>query len=112
MHLKSQHLYALHAVLSWCGSRPPLVIAQQQLADGLDIIGEEGLKIVDATLGVLTAKQIPKQRRGTSCRNLRKHFFLINHWNSRIVPGTVHCYNDERFFGAVLSIVPHQDVTC
>ena len=47
-YLKSKHLYAFSRFnMLWIC--PPLVITQQQLCDGLDII-EEGLKIVDATL--------------------------------------------------------------
>ncbi len=47
-YLKSQHLYAFTRFnMLWVC--PPLVITQQQVADGLDII-EAGLEIVDATL--------------------------------------------------------------
>lgn len=47
-YLKSQHLYAFTRFnMLWVC--PPLIITQQQLSDGLDII-EDGLKIVDAML--------------------------------------------------------------
>jgi len=47
-YLKSQHLYAFTRFnMLWVC--PPLIITQQQLGDGLDVI-EEGLKIVDAAL--------------------------------------------------------------
>ncbi|NYF80081.1 aminotransferase class III-fold pyridoxal phosphate-dependent enzyme [Granulicella arctica] len=47
-YLKSQHLYAFTRFnMLWVC--PPLIITQEQLGNGLDII-EEGLRIVDATL--------------------------------------------------------------
>ena len=47
-YLKSQHLYAfIRFNMLWVC--PPLVITEQQLADGLDII-EDGLKLIDATI--------------------------------------------------------------
>jgi taurine--2-oxoglutarate transaminase len=47
-YLKSQHLYAFTRFnMLWVC--PPLVITEEQLAAGLDII-EEGLKLIDATI--------------------------------------------------------------
>jgi len=47
-YLRSQHLYAFTRFnMLWVC--PPLIITQQQLCDGLDIV-EEGLKIVDGIL--------------------------------------------------------------
>jgi len=47
-YLKSQHLYAFTRFnMLWVC--PPLVITQQQLAEGLDII-EQGLALIDAAL--------------------------------------------------------------
>jgi len=47
-YLKSQHVYTITRFnMLWVC--PPLVITQQQLADGLDIV-EEGLRLIDAAL--------------------------------------------------------------
>lgn len=49
-YLKSQHVYTITRFnMLWVC--PPLVITQQQLADGLDIV-EEGLRLIDAALAV------------------------------------------------------------
>ncbi|HSV22365.1 MAG TPA: hypothetical protein VLJ17_04975, partial [Xanthobacteraceae bacterium] len=54
-HLKSKHLYAFSRFnMLWVC--PPLIITEDELRQGLDII-EEGLAVVDAALSPASAAQ-------------------------------------------------------
>jgi taurine---2-oxoglutarate transaminase len=54
-HLKSKHLYAFSRFnMLWIC--PPLIITEEELRQGLDIV-EEGLAVVDAVLSPASAAQ-------------------------------------------------------